>query len=85
MSYKNSIAGVYLEDEDEEYDDPPITSGSDKSSHPIKLDVFKNNATIFWRSFSYCIPASLKFNEIDEMDKDAFVLVAVRSLLDYYK
>ena len=60
LSCKDYIAGVYLdsENEDEECNKPPITSGSGKSSLPIKKYVFKTDATQFYRSLPHGIPAS---------------------------
>ena len=48
---KDHIAGVYYdsedEDEDEKYENPPITSGSGKSSSPIKQKCLKTIPPIF--------------------------------------
>ena len=69
---KHYIAGVYSDsddDDDDECDDSPIASGSGKASLPIKIDVFKIDATLFCWSLPHCIPVSLGFSEIDGRDK----------------
>ena len=51
VTCRDYIAGVYSDSDldDDEYDNPPNTSGYGKSSHPIKTDVFKIDATLFCR------------------------------------
>ena len=76
---KDYIAGFYSDSdsEDERHYDPPVISGSGKSYSPIKIDVFKIDATLFCQSLPYCIPASLGFNEIDGRYNRCIYLAAV--------